>query len=262
MSTDPEVPVTDYPIAIAPVDHVEPVPRRIRAVLGGENIVDTTNALYVWEWSAYPQYYIPLGDVRTEVLIDEGITERNTRGDLVVHGLRLGPIERPQAAKVVVETSTDALRDTVRFEWSALDAWYEEDERVFVHPRNPYTRVDALRSTRPVRVELKGVVLAESTSPVMVFETGLPTRYYLNRTDVDFSHLESSETVTECPYKGITSGYWSARVEDRAHPDIAWTYDFPTRQVLPIAGLIAFYNERVDLIVDGRRLERPKARIH
>jgi uncharacterized protein (DUF427 family) len=145
----------------------------------------------------------------------------------------------------------------VRFEWSAFDAWYEEDEQVFVHPRDPYTRVDALRSTRRVRVESKGTVLAESSSPVMVFETGLPTRYYLNRTDVDFTHLVPSDTVTECPYKGVTSGYWSSQVGGVVHPDIAWTYDFPTRQLLPIAGLIAFYNEKVDLFLDGQKLQRP-----
>jgi uncharacterized protein (DUF427 family) len=118
--------------------------------------------------------------------------------------------------------------------------------------------VDALRSTRTVRVERNGVVLAESSSPVLLFETGLPTRYYLNRTAVDFSKLEPSDTVTSCPYKGTTSGYWSARVGGRLHPDLAWCYDFPTREVQPIAGLIAFYNERVDLFVDGKQLDRPK----
>ena len=150
------------------------------------------------------------------------------------------------------------LDDTVRFEWSAFDAWFEEDEQVFVHPRNPYTRVDSLRSTRTVRVESHGVVLAESSSPVLCFETGLPTRYYLNRTDVDFTHLVASDTVTSCPYKGTTTGYWSAVVDGRTHPDIAWTYDFPTRDLLPIAGLIAFYNEKVDIVPRRRLLERPR----
>jgi uncharacterized protein (DUF427 family) len=146
----------------------------------------------------------------------------------------------------------------VRFEWAALDAWFEEDERVFVHPRSPYVRVDALRSTRTVRVELDGAVLGQSSSPIMVFETGLPTRYYLNRSEINFDHLVATDTVTECPYKGTTGGYWSARVGAEVHADIAWSYDFPTRQLLPIAGLVAFYNERVDIIVDGQLLERPK----
>jgi len=119
-------------------------------------------------------------------------------------------------------------------------------------------RIDALRSNRPVRVEPEGVVLADSPSPVMVFETGLPTRYYLSQTDVDFGHLIPTDTVTACPYKGITSGYWSIRAGDTVHRDLAWAYDFPTRQLLPIAGMVAFYNEKVDIFLDGRQLERPQ----
>jgi uncharacterized protein (DUF427 family) len=109
-----------------------------------------------------------------------------------------------------------------------------------------------------VRIELGGVVLADSDSPVMVFETGLPTRYYLDRADVHFEHLRPTDTVTQCPYKGRTTGYWSAVIAGEAHDDLAWTYDFPTREVSPIAGLVAFYNERVDVTLGGERLERPK----
>ena len=164
---------------------------------------------------------------------------------------------RPGAARVYGEDAIPGLSGMVRFEWDALDAWFEEDEQVFVHPRNPYTRVDAIRSTRTVRVELDGVVLAESWSPVMVFETGLPTRYYLNRSEVNFDHLVPTQTQTACPYKGNTSGYWSIRIGETVHADLAWAYDFPTRQLQPIAGLIAFYNEKVDIYLDGDLLERP-----
>jgi uncharacterized protein (DUF427 family) len=100
-------------------------------------------------------------------------------------------------------------------------------------------------------------VLAESPAPVMLFETGLPTRYYVDRTAVRFAHLEPSATVTACPYKGRTSAYWSARVDGRLHEDLAWSYDFPTGSLQAIAGLVAFYNERVDVVLDGERLERP-----
>jgi uncharacterized protein (DUF427 family) len=117
--------------------------------------------------------------------------------------------------------------------------------------------VDALRSNRLVHLEIGGVVLAESSSPVMVFETGLPTRYYLDRTSLNFEHLHPSDTQTACPYKGRTTGYWSAAVGGQTYPDVAWTYDFPTRQLLPIAGLIAFYNEKVDIFLDGVLLDRP-----
>jgi uncharacterized protein (DUF427 family) len=192
-------------------------------------------------------------------------------------------VERPGAVRVFGEDAIAGVAGTARFDWGGLDAWYEEDEQVFVHPRSPYARVDALRSHRHVRVSLDGVTLAETSSPVMVFETGLPTRYYIDRTDVAFAHLVPSGTQTACPYKGVTSGYWSLRLapapdgspgggpdgspggspgggdpvgED--HKDLAWAYDFPTRQLLPIAGLIAFYNEKVDIEVDGRPLPRPR----
>ena len=212
----------DHPQMIVPAGHVEPVPRRIRGVRDGQVVVDTVHALYVWEWPGYPQYYLPS--------------------------------EAFQG--VAVEDLTDDAREgpsgTVRLPWDALDAWFEEDEQVFVHPRSPYVRVDALRSSRPVRIELDGVVVADSPAPVMVFETGLPTRYYVDRSTVDFDHLVPTETVTACPYKGRTSGYWSIRVGDAVHDDLAWSYDFPTRQLLPIAGLVGFYNEKVDVVLDGR----------
>ena len=174
-----------------------------------------------------------------------------------MHGLRVGEVHRPSAAKLLATSPIERLGGTFRFDWAALDAWYEEDEQVFVHPRDPYVRVDALRSTRTVKVELEGLVLAQTSSPIMVFETGLPTRYYINRTEVAFDQLVPTDTVTECPYKGRTTGYWSVRVGNTVHPDVAWSYGFPTRQLLPIAGLIAFYNERVDTFVDGEQIDRP-----
>ena len=247
----------DYPQMIVPVDHIEPAPRRVRATLGGRVVLDTTRAVYVWEWPNYPQYYIPLADVDVDLLVDEDHDERRPRGTARRHGLRVGDLTRPGSVRVYGEDALPGLPGTARFTWGALDAWFEEDERVFVHPRNPYTRVDALRSTRGVRIEIEGEVLAESSAPVMVFETGLPTRYYLDRTDVDLARMEPSATVTSCPYKGTTSAYWSVSIGDTTHTDLAWAYDFPTRQLLPIAGMVAFYNERVDVILDGELLIRP-----
>jgi uncharacterized protein (DUF427 family) len=241
-----------------PPGRFERVPRRVRAYAGGLTVVDSTRALYGWEWPHYPQYYFPLDDVRTDLLVGEGRYEAGPFGRFEWCGLQAGEQVRPSAAKVLAQPAMAAFAGTVSFVWGDLDAWFEEDEQVFVHPRNPYSRVDALRSTRPVRVELDGVLLAESGSPVLVFETGLPTRYYLNRTDMDFSHLLRSDTVTECPYKGTTSDYWSVRVGGAVHPDLAWSYSFPTRELQPIAGLVAFYNEKVDLFVDGRPLDRPR----
>ena len=250
--------MNDYPAHLIEVNHVEPVPRRIRAYLNGEKVLDTTGARYVWELPYYPQYYIPVSDVRRDLLVPEGQAQQTGRGVAEVHGLQVGEVHRPRAAKLITESAIGGLPGTVRFDWGALDAWFEEDEQVFVHPRDPYTRVDALRSNRRVRVELDGEVLADSVSPVMVFETGLPVRYYINRTDVRFEHLVPSDTVTSCPYKGMTSSYWSVRAGGTVHKDLAWAYDFPTRQLLPIAGLVAFYNEKVDTYLDGEPLDRPQ----
>jgi uncharacterized protein (DUF427 family) len=243
---------------IVPVDHVEPVPRRVRAVLGGRLVIDTTRALYVWEWPNYPQCYVPIADFDHSLLVDEEQTETRHAGVARRHGLRVGEISRPGSVAIHDESRLEVLAGTARLDWGAADGWFEEDEEVFVHPRSPYTRVDALRSTRRVRVELDGLVLAESGSPVMVFETGLPTRYYLDRMDIDFTRLHPTDTVTACPYKGRTTGYWSVRTAAGTHHDVAWTYGFPTRELLPIAGLVAFYNERVDIVLDGRPLDRPR----
>jgi uncharacterized protein (DUF427 family) len=248
---------TGYPPSIASINQVEAAPRRVRAYLNDALILDTTRARYVWEHPHFPQYYIPLADVAAEYLRPSGQVHPSRRGPVEAVGLEVGEVSRPHAGKRVTDDTVPGLADTVRFEWSALDSWFEEDEQIFVHPRNPYARVDAIRSSRVVRVELNGAVLAESRSPVLVFETGLPTRYYVPRTDVDYTHLTASDTQTSCPYKGNTSGYWTAAVGDVTVPDVAWVYDFPTAPLLPIAGLIAFYNEKVDTFLDGDLLDRP-----
>jgi uncharacterized protein (DUF427 family) len=251
-------PVAGYPAMIAAVNHIEPAPRRVRGMLGGEVVFDTTRALYVWEWPNYPWYYVPLVDVDPALLVDEDHPRRTPQGAARRHGLLVGGVSRPKAARVFGEDSLDGLDGMVRFDWNALDAWFEEDEEIFVHPRNPYTRVDALRSTRHVRIELDRILLAESESTVMVFETGLPTRYYFDRSAVDFGHLKPTESVTSYPYEGQTSGYWSVLAGGEVHADLAWSYEFPTRQLLPIAGLVSFYNEKIDVLVDGEKLPRPK----
>jgi uncharacterized protein (DUF427 family) len=227
--------VVAYPQAIIPVGHVEPVPRRVRAVRDGEVVLDTMRALYVWEFPPYPQYYFPLDQVDPALL--EAVASAAT-----VHG----------------EDATERPPNTVRFKWNAFDEWFEEDERIWIHPRSPYARVDALRSSRHVRVELEGTVLAETASPVVLFETGLPPRTYFDRNSVDFSRLIPSETRTGCPYKGFTSQYWSVRVGDTVHPDLAWSYEFPVANLSQIAGLVAFFDEKVDTVLDGTPLERPQ----
>ena len=250
--------MTGYPDVLVPPGGTAPVPRRLRGRLGTAWVFDTERALYVWEFPPYPQYYVPLSDVDTDLLVDEHRSETTEQGTAARCGLRAGELVRPGAVRVYGAETAEPLRHTARFVWAALDAWFEEDEQVYVHPRNPYARVDAVRSNRPIRVELDGTVLAVADSSVIVFETGLPPRYYLDPTALRREHLEPSDTVTSCPYKGDTSQYWSVRVGDAVHADLAWSYAFPTGPLLPVAGLVAFYNEKVDVFVDGVRQERPQ----
>ncbi|MEB4211959.1 DUF427 domain-containing protein [Mycobacterium sp. 94-17] len=252
---------TDYPQMAAARGRIEPAPRRVRGYLGDALVFDTTAARYVWEVPYYPQYYIPLDDVRPGFLRDENHAQTVQFGPSRLYSLVGSDQTRESAARVFDADGDGPLAGTVRFEWDSL-RWFEEDEPIYGHPRNPYARVDALRSRRHVRVELEGIVLADTDSPVLLFETGLPTRYYIDPTDVSFGHLTPSATQTLCPYKGVTSGYWSVRVgspgEQVIHEDLAWTYHYPLPAVAPIAGLIAFYNEKLDIAVDGVRLARPR----
>jgi uncharacterized protein (DUF427 family) len=148
---DDQIPVRDYPQVIVPVNHVEPVPRRIRAMLAGEVVLDTIRAQYVWEWPNYPQYYIPIADVAPLVLVDEQTTEQGRNGTVHLHALRVGETYRPRSVRMLTHDAPSGLAGTARFDWDALDAWFEEEEEVFVHPRNPYTRVDAAVWCSPSR---------------------------------------------------------------------------------------------------------------
>src|ERR1700685_4567156 len=161
----------DYPQMIAETNHVEPTPRRVRATLGGEQIFDTTRARYVWEWPYYPQYYIPADDIDPRFLVDEHHEQRLRQGTARRHGLRAGSLDRP-APCGLRDDAIGGVAGTARFDWDALDAWYEEDEQIFVHPRNPYVRVDALRSHRHARASLAGGTVCDTHTPVLVFETG------------------------------------------------------------------------------------------
>jgi uncharacterized protein (DUF427 family) len=235
------------------VEHGE---KRIRAYLGGELVVDTTRPLLVWEKPYYPTYYFPVADVRAHLEPDGGVSRSPSRGDGQTFTVRAGGEEAPGAALRYETSAFEELRDAVRLEWDAMDAWFEEDEQVFTHPRDPYTRVDILPSSRHVRVEVDGVTVAESSKPMLLFETRLPVRYYLPKTHVRMDLLSPTDSVTRCPYKGQAE-YWSVRAGDTVHADLAWSYRTPLPESQRIAGLISFYSERVDLYVDGERQERP-----
>jgi uncharacterized protein (DUF427 family) len=225
--------------------------KRVRAYLGGELVADTTRPALVWEVPYYPTYYFPAEDVRSEVLEpDGGVAHSPSRGDGRTFTVKAGGKEAPGAALRYEDSPIEELRDLIRLDWDAMDSWFEEDEEVFTHPRDPHTRVDILPSSRLVRVELDGVTIAESSSPWLLFETGLPVRYYLPKTHVRMDLLTPTDTVTHCPYKGQAE-YWSVRTRETVYEDLAWSYRTPLPESQRIAGLVSFYNDKVDLYVDG-----------
>jgi uncharacterized protein (DUF427 family) len=239
---------------------VEHGAKRVRAYFGGEIVVNTTCPLLVWEKPQYPAYYFPVADVRMELLEADGeVVHSPSRGDGHTFTVKAGGKEAPAAALRYEDSPFEELRDAVRLEWDAMDAWFEEDEQVFTHPRDPYTRVDILPSSRHVRVEVDGVTIAESHKPTLLFETGLPARYYLPKTHVRMGLLTPTDTETHCPYKGQAE-YWSVRAGDVVHLDLAWSYRTPLPESQKIAGLISFYNEKVDIYVDGVLQERPRTK--
>jgi uncharacterized protein (DUF427 family) len=229
---------------------VEHGAKRIRAYLGGELVADTTRPLLVWEKPYYPAYYFPVDDVRVELLEADGeIVHSPSRGDGQSFTVRAGGKEAASAALRYEHSPFDDLRDAIRLDWSAMDAWFEEDEEVFTHPRDPYTRVDILPSSRHVRVEVDGITLADTTKPSLLFETGHRTRHYLPKTHVRMDLLTPSESVTHCPYKGQAE-YWSLQLGDRLIEDVAWSYPAPLPESIRVAGMICFYDEKAAVYVD------------
>jgi uncharacterized protein (DUF427 family) len=239
---------------------VEQGAKRVRAYLGGELVADTTRPLLVWEKPYYPAYYFPAADVRTELLEAEGgVAHSPSRGDGHTFTVVAGGKEAAGAALRYEQSPFEELRDAIRLDWHSMDAWFEEDEQVFTHPRDPYTRVDILPSSRHVRIEVDGLTLAETSRPTLLFETGLPVRYYLPKTHVRMDLLTPTDTESHCPYKGQAE-WWSVRVGDTLHADLAWSYRTTLPESQKIAGLIAFYDEKVDVFIDGMQQTQPSTR--
>jgi uncharacterized protein (DUF427 family) len=237
---------------------VEQGAKRVRAYLAGRLVADTKRPFLVWEIPYYPAYYLPLADVAAG-LEPTGKTEHSpSRGDAEIFDVRVEGAVAEAAAKRYPDSPLTALRDLVRIDWPAMDEWLEEDEPVYTHPRDPYTRVDILASSRHVRVEVDGVTVADSVRPHILYETGLPPRYYLPLPDVRAEMLIPSDTRSHCPYKG-TAGYWSVDAGRGVHPDLVWIYRTPLPESQKVAGLACFYNEKVDLYVDGELQPRPRS---
>jgi uncharacterized protein (DUF427 family) len=236
---------------------VEQSPKRVRAYLAGELVADTRTPYLVWEWPYYPAYYFPAGDVRAELVPSGELQHSPSRGDAQVCDIKVAGAHARGAALRYPDSPIEALRGLVRLDWASMSEWFEEDEPVYVHPRDPYSRVDILASTRHVRVEIDGVTVADSRQPRILFETGLPARYYLPLTDLRMDLLRPSGTQSHCPYKG-TAAYWSVDTGRAVHPDVVWIYRTPLPESQKVAGLACFYNEKVDLHLDGELQERPR----
>lgn len=252
-----------YAELTAPEVAIEPCPKWVRVYLGGEAVADSRRVVLMHERGHLPVYYFPLEDVREELL---EASDKNyhcpRKGDARFWSVRAGDRFARDAAWNYPEPidSCPDIGGLVAFDWAMMDAWFEEDEEVFVHARDPYKRIDVLESTRHVVVRSGDTTLADTRRPVMLFETGLPRRYYLPKQDVAWEHLRHSDTTTQCPYKGVTSGYWSAVTGGGRVDDVAWCYDFALPEVAKIAGRVAFFDERVDLTVDGERQARPSTK--
>ncbi|MBO0838487.1 MAG: DUF427 domain-containing protein, partial [Actinobacteria bacterium] len=219
---------------------VEHSRKRVRILLGGELVADTTAPLLVWEVQWFPTYYVPASDVVAK-LIPAGSSADPRLGEADLFSVQVpGGTTAEQAARKYPSSPARQLRDAIRFEWTAMSEWLEEDEPVYTHARDPHTRVDILASSRHVRVEIDGVTVADSSSPRILFETGLPPRYYLPLSDIRTDLLRPSQTQSHCPYKG-TASYWSVEAGGRVHEDVVWIYRAPLPESQKIAGLAAFY---------------------
>lgn len=239
--------------------YIEPTPKRIRAQVAGETVADSRNALILSESGLQPVYYFPRDDVRLELFEP---TERHTKcpikGEASYYSIRVGDREVRNGAWYYPDPieGAEPIADMIAFYWDRIDRWLEEDEEIYVHPRDPYHRIDVLDSSRHVRISLDGELLAESSRPTALFESNLPPRWYLPREDV-LAELEPTDTVTRCGYKGQASYYAVRLGSGETVRDLVWTYEDPLEETGRIKNLLCFFNERVDIELDGEPQERP-----
>lgn len=235
---------------------LESWPRRMRAVLGGEIVVDTRDAKLLHESGLFPTHYFPLTDVRVDLLTEVVGAEDDVRGPMQCFDVRAGDRVAEGAATAYPEPPEGAppLGGYVAIDFWSMDRWFEEDEPVYGHPRDPYHRVDVRASSLPVEVQLGDVVVAKSDRPRLMFETTTPIRYYLPWDDVRVDLLEKSETVSECPYKG-DGQHWHLKAGSEVVEDACWSLPHPLPEGLGAADHVCFYPGKVQVYVDGRQLE-------
>jgi uncharacterized protein (DUF427 family) len=238
---------------------VEPSPRWVRVVFNGATIADSKRVKLLRETDQRPVYYFPREDVRMDLLEpSDQQTHCPYRDDASYWTIRVGDRVADNAAWSYLDPlpEREDIKEHVAFYWDKVDAWYEEAEQIYGHPRDPYHRVDVLDSTRHVRVVINGQTVAETSRPRLLFETGHPTRYYIPQQDVRMDLLTATGKHTRCPYKGEAS-YWTAKVGSTELPDIVWSYLDPIEECPKIRGYLSFFNEKVDIYVDGELQARP-----
>jgi uncharacterized protein (DUF427 family) len=238
----------------------EPSDRRVRAMLGGETVVDSTRAMLVWEPRRIsPSFAVPAEDIRAEL---SPAPATNGEAPPVLHpGIPFGvhtaegePVSVAGRADAGFRLADEDLAGYVVLDFEAFE-WLEEDEPIAGHPRDPYHRVDVRRSSRRIRIELGGEIVAETTGARLLCETGLPMRFYLPREDVRVP-LHAGTKRSHCPYKGHAS-WWSVDTGGRRREDLGWSYEQPLPAVGEIAGMVAFWDELVDVFIDGEPRPRP-----
>ena len=236
-----------------------PCPKRIRVMAGGETLADSANALILFESDHIPLYYVPVDAVRWD-LFEPGKRRTTSpyKGDAEHWSLKGNPAYEDILWRYRDPVSgCPPIGDHVSFYWHEVDRWFEEDEEVFVHARDPFRRVDCLPSSRRVSVTFNGREIANSRRGVFLFETGLPTRHYLPLDDIDQTCLEPSDHRTQCPYKG-EAHYYHVTVGEKRHKNLAWYYPEPVHEAARIKGLICLAGEYVDEVaVDGIAQPRP-----
>ncbi|OCH94406.1 DUF427-domain-containing protein [Obba rivulosa] len=225
--------------------HIEDSQKRIRVLFNGTWLVDTTKAKLVWQKPHYPTYFFESADVPKEYLkAHEKQNDPNlTEYDLVVDGRK--------AEGVVRQYHTGDFEGLTLIPFGAVDAWFEEEEQIFVHPKDPYKRVDVLQSSRHVRVVVNGVEVANTTKPRLLFETSLSVRTYIPKTDCRMDLLVPSDLTTQCPYKGVANYYSISLPDGSLAENIVWWYRSPQLECAEIKGYVAFYDEKVDVWVNG-----------
>ncbi|RFU27440.1 hypothetical protein B7463_g8898, partial [Scytalidium lignicola] len=223
---------------------LEITPRRVRGLLDGVWLFDTIEARHVWEHKYFPQFWVPLKSV-TEGVLTKGDAFDSDKSAFIATAKGQ---EKFTSRVMIFEKGP--LAGLVRFEFKSLDAWFEEDQQIYDHPKNPYTRIDILPSSRKITVKVGGVQIAESSSSMFLFETGLRTRYYLPKTSVQWKYLTKSDTTSKCPYKGLAQ-YYNIVIDGKEYKDTIWWYEYPITESAAVAGHVSFYNEKVDIYVDG-----------